>query len=197
MRFRTAAAVLMLGLVTSAGCSPVSGTPSPTTTTSNKPAAPRVEHPLDTAKFQAAPCTMLTAAQVAPYGITTPGKVNNSSKALGPGCIWQNPDNAQSFEVQFITANTAGLTALYINKDIIVNGGGYWVATTIQGYPGVFNSSLDDRKTGDCSLAVGVTDALTYNVAVATDKTTPQYSDPCGMTTKIADTVLTTLRGGA
>lgn len=196
MRLRIAAAALGIAGI-AAGCSPVQGTPAPTTTSSAAPAAPKVAHPIDTAKYQAAPCTLLTAAQVGTFGITTPGKVNSDSNALGPGCIWANPDNGQTFEVQFITANKAGLTALYINKDVIVNGGGYWEATTIQGYPGVFNSQLDSRKTGDCSLAVGVTDTLTYNVAVTADRSTPQYNDPCGMATQIADMVMTTLRGGA
>jgi hypothetical protein len=102
-----------------------------------------------------------------------------------------------SFIVQFITANKAGLTALYTNRDVIVQGGGYWEATTVQGYPGVFNSQIDDRKTGDCNLAVGVTDTLTFNIALVADKSVPQHSDPCGMTRQIADMVLTTLRGGA
>jgi hypothetical protein len=178
------------------GCSPVSGTPSPSTTTSSRLSAPKVAHPLDTTKYQAAACSLLTAAQVAQYGITDAGNAGDGTSALGPGCSWSQLGGS-GFTVEFITANKAGLTSLYINKDIIVNGGGYWVATTVQGYPGVFNSSLDDRKTGDCSLAVGVTDTLTFNVALTADKSTPQYSDPCGMGSQIADMVLTTMRGGA
>lgn len=194
MRFRIAAAVLGLA-ITATGCSPVSGTPSPTTT-SSRPSAPKVAHPIDTTKYQAEPCDLLTAAQVIQYGIAKPGDKNAGTSALGPGCSWSQLGGS-GFTVEFITANTAGLTSLYINKDIIVDGGGYWVATTVQGYPGVFNSSYDDRKTGDCSLAVGVTDTLTYNVAVTADKSSPQYGDPCGMTSQIADMVLTTMRGGA
>ena len=195
MRFGIVAAALGIA-VAATGCSPVSGTPSPTTNTSSRPSVPKVANSIETAKYQASPCGLLTTAQVVPYGITRPGNSADGTTALGPGCRWAAIPGS-SFIVEFITANTAGLTSLYINKDIIVNGGGYWVATTIQGYPGVFNSSLDDRKTGDCSLAVGVTDTLTYNVAVTADKSTPQYGDPCGMTSQIADMVLTTMRGGA
>ena len=194
MRLRIVAAVLGVGIAAT-GCSSVSGTPSPTTTPS-KPAAPKVAHPIDTTKYQAAPCGLLTATQVAQYGISRAGNASDGTTPLGPGCSWSQLGGS-GLTVQFITANKAGLTSLYINKDIIVNGGGYWEATTVQGYPGVFNSSLDDRKTGDCSLAVGVTDTLTYNVAVTADQSTPQYKDPCGMTGQIADMVLTTLRGGA
>ena len=195
MRFGIVAAVLGMAIAAT-GCSPVSGTPSPSTTTSSRPTAPKVANPIDTTKYRASPCILLTAAQVAQYRITSAGSTSDGTTALGPGCSWSQLGGS-GLTVQFITANKTGITSLYINKDIIVNGGGYWAATTIQGYPGVFNSSLDDRKTGDCSLAVGVTDTLTYNVAVTADKSTPQYSDPCGMTSQIADMVLTTMRGGA
>ena len=194
MRFRIAAAVLGVA-ISATGCSPVSGMPSPTTT-SSRPSAPKVAHPIDTTKYQAAPCSLLTAAQVAPYGIATPGNPKDGTTPLGPGCRWAAIPGS-SFIVQFITANTSGLTSLYVNKDIILGGGGYWVPTSVQGYPGVFNSSFDDRKTGDCSLAIGVTDTLTFNVALTADKSTPQYNDPCGMGSQIADMVLTTMRGGA
>jgi Protein of unknown function (DUF3558) len=198
VRLRTTAAVL--GLFAVAGCSPVVGTPSPSTTapTSSAPAVPKVAHPLDTTKYQAAPCTLLTAAQVTPYGITKPGYVSGGTTALGPGCRWSTTSSLiQGFNVQFITANTSGLTTLYINRDVIVQGGGYFEATTVQGYPAVFNSQADQRKTGKCSLAVGVTDTLTYNVAIGLDPASPEYTTSCDPAAKIADMVMTTLRGGA
>lgn len=195
MRFKIV--VVVLGIATLAGCSPVSGTPSPTTTTSTGPSAPKVTNPIDTTKYQADPCGLLTAAQVAPYTVTTPGSVVDGTSALGPGCSWGNTNTGTTFIVQFITANKVGLTALYINKDIILKGGGYFEPTTVQGYPAVFNSQADQRKDGTCSLAIGIADSLDYNVAVAMADFSPKYNDPCGMATQIADMAMTTLRGGS
>ncbi|MBV9844416.1 MAG: DUF3558 family protein, partial [Kutzneria sp.] len=151
-----------------AGCSAADGTPSPASPPSSSPAggdttaqgAPKVKTPIDTTRFQAAPCTMLTTAQTQPFTITKPGDANAGTSALGPGCSWSNAATGTGFTVEFITANPKGLSALYANKDIITKGGGYFEAATVQGYPAIFESSVDQRKEGTCGLDVAVSDAL-------------------------------------
>jgi hypothetical protein len=85
----------MAGLV--AGCSSGSGTPQPSSPapSSSSVDAPHVSNPLDTSKFQAAPCTVLSAAEAQSFGASVPGE--SKSDALGPSCVWRNRDTGASF----------------------------------------------------------------------------------------------------
>jgi Protein of unknown function (DUF3558) len=206
VRLRIVTAILGISgaAVLVAGCSSVGGTPAPTaspvsstSSTVTAQGAPKVKTPVDTTKFQASPCTTLTAAQARPFTIVKPGSADVGTTALGPGCSWSNSDNGTVFAVQFITANKIGLSALYANKDILESGGGYFEPTAVQDYPAVFNSSADQRKQGTCGLAVAVSDSLDYSVSVALASFAPKYSDPCGMATQVAGLVMTNLHGGS
>jgi hypothetical protein len=204
VRNRIVAVVLGVAAVALAsGCSPTPspGTAGPTSTTSGGSAAssgaPKVKTPLDTAKFQAAPCSVLTSAQVQSVGITASPDKSSVAAALGPGCSWQQNDGGTGFSVQFITSNPKGLSTLYAQKDSLNNGGYFIPIADIQGYPAVLYDQVDDRSSGTCGVAVGVSDSLDYSVALTSATTAPSRSNPCPVAEKIADLVMTTLRGGS
>ncbi|MFI9388622.1 DUF3558 domain-containing protein [Kutzneria sp. NPDC052558] len=185
------------------GCSPTpSPTPTGTTTTTDSDSAassgaPKVKTPLDTMKFQAAPCSTLTSAQVQSVGINAQASTADVATALGPGCRWTQNDGGTGFTVQFVTSNTKGLSTLYAQKDSLNDGGYFTPIADIQGYPAVLYSPVDDRSSGTCGVAVGVSDTLDYSVALTSATTAPSRSDPCPVAEKIADLVMTTLRGGS
>jgi hypothetical protein len=199
--------VAALAVVTT-GCSTpqVVGTPGPQTNgvdaAGKLPSgAPHVANPLDTAKAQAAPCGVLTAAQVASLGIVATGKPGNPQP--GPDCSWDDTTAVPapiSIGSGFVSASKGGLSSLYVQAASLKKVGGYFEPIDpIQGYPAVLYSQYDDRlakKNASCGLAVGVSDTLQFTVGVTV--TTPsQQKEPCAMAKKVADMELTTLKAGS
>lgn len=142
-------AVLALGSCTTSDA----GAPGPTTTSatsgptvSSPPAsadntygAPRVDHPLDATTFLPNPCTVLTQAQLADFGVTEPGEADTEGP-LGkdaPGCIWHaDPEVNSSIDVSFLVSNKNGLSDTYRGKDRF---DGYFEPTTVDSYPAVLS----------------------------------------------------------
>ena len=84
------AGVAVMLAVPGCSASPVGGaaTPSPSGTSSSAAlpsGTPNVAHPLDTAAFQKAPCSVLTAAQLKQLNVDATGKVQDDP--LGPDCL--------------------------------------------------------------------------------------------------------------
>jgi hypothetical protein len=201
-------AVAALAVVTT-GCSTppsVGGTPTPQTTGINAEGklpsgAPHVATPLDTTKAQAAPCSVLTAAQITSLGIVATGKPDNFT--TGPLCNWHDTSaipSPMSIGIGFISASKGGLSSLYVQADSLKKVGGYFEPIDpIQGYPAVLYSQYDDRQAktnASCALAIGVSDELQFTVTVTVIKPTPQ-SDPCTIDKKAADMIMTTLKAGS
>jgi hypothetical protein len=201
--------LIAAALVTvTAGCSTpqVVGTPGPQTNgvdaAGKLPSgAPHVAKPLDTAKAQAAPCSVLTPAQISSLGIVATGKPDNP--ATGPDCDWMDTSKVpslMSINNGFVTASTGGLSSLYVQAESFKKNGGYFEPIdAVQGYPAVLYSQLDDRRgkiTAACGLAVGVSDALQFTLGINIT-VTPQQSDPCAIAKKVADMVMTNLKAGS
>jgi hypothetical protein len=143
------------------GCSSgVGGTASPTASHPNSSAtspvstvAPKVSKPLDPSKFVAAPCSSLTAGQLA--GIRLPGAHSTVEYGEGnPICSYGVDTTGDGLGVSWMIKLPNGLSGLYAQKD----GQGYWIPTTIDGYPAVWTDIADLRAQGDCSISVAVND---------------------------------------
>jgi hypothetical protein len=188
--------VIAAGLVT--GCSSGAGSPQPTSGGSSSSApssppagsAPHVDNPLDTTKFQAAPCTALSATDAQLLSVSAPGA--SDSNSLGPSCVWKNRDTGTSLFVSFVTANKDGLSSLYRQRDSLKL---FQELPNLQGYPAVIWGQTDDRSNGGCDVAVGVTDSLNYNVEVQSSRG-PLKADPCGAAQRAATIVLGHLKNG-
>lgn len=124
--------------------------------------APQVENPLDASKVLTDPCAVLTAAQLTSFGVSTPGRGDTESeiaKTVGPLCLWTaDPEVDSTIGVAWQSGNKNGLSDLYRMRD----DQEYFVEATVEGYPAVFSSEIDNRDGGDCSITVGVSDALTF-----------------------------------
>ncbi|RJQ70997.1 DUF3558 domain-containing protein [Pseudonocardiaceae bacterium YIM PH 21723] len=192
MRTRNFALVLAATALVIAGCngSSESSTSSSAPAPSSSSGAPKVEKPIDTAKFQADPCSLLTEAQIQALG-TTDKKVTTA--ALGPACRWTSGSKGLYYGATFVTANKDGLSSLYGQKDTLKL---FRPVAAIQGHPALIYGQTDGTANGACTLAIGLTDQLTISLGVDASNA-PEKSDPCGYVTKFGDTVMTDLKGGS
>lgn len=200
-------------LVLLAGCtSPTGGqaTPAPgetpdtsseSTTTSDGPdpdelptdGAPKVDDPLDTTKFQENPCLTLTPDQSEGiFGISPSGQ--RYTDTLGNGCKWKNEETRAQADVVFLDKNSRGLSAEYA-----VNEEGRWVVfeeLTVQGYPAVIRAQVDRRPDGICTVVVGASDKITYEVVLKQSDDRVGTKDPCEVATDVAGETVKTIKAG-
>lgn len=195
-------AIAALGLV--ASCSDAtSDTPDP----SGKPpassaaagglphsGAPKVNDPIDTKPFEADPCSVITQRELSKAGVPIEEVEPDKQHPAGPSCSWSGPIEWGQFDSAFLTANTEGLSAQYE-----ANEAGKWVyfeSLTVEGYPAVFNGDLDHRKSGKCTINVGVRDDLTFYLLLQADREGPYYKNPCAGAKKLAAMAIQTMKAG-
>ncbi|MGH3515932.1 MAG: DUF3558 domain-containing protein [Haloechinothrix sp.] len=197
-------ATLVAGLVAGslvAGCSGgTAGEPVATTSptaSSGLPhsGAPKVENPIDTAGFEASPCTMLTDQQLAEAEIGIENVKPDPGNSFGPTCTWYPPFEWGQFNAALLTANKDGLSTMYQKN--LDGDWAFFEKLTIAAYPAVAADDNDDRKDGYCTVNVGVRDDLTLYVHVQLDDESPFYSDPCGGAEELATMAIQTMTGGA
>ncbi|MCK2241207.1 MULTISPECIES: DUF3558 domain-containing protein [unclassified Crossiella] len=198
----------IVGLALVAGCSGGSNSPStsaqpPTsgaaTSTSAAGLAPPITQPkLDkAATFASKPCDLLTAAQYGTVRVSAPGKVGES--VLGQECTWrtaQNPNTSVggSFSVALSTKADAGLNNLYAKRDTYKA----FEPATVSGYPSVHANTGTPFGEGDCFGYTSVSDTVTISVGVTVnDKAAAEYKNACGLADKVAEMVISTIKGGS
>ena len=193
-------------LVTVAACSPSPnpGTPEPTTGTTTSSSdtlpiagAPKVTKPLDTSKWQANPCSVLTNAQVTSLGLHATGKADNGGGS-GPSCNWSQPEDLTkpNLGIGFVTANSIGLSSLFDKHQKgqmpILN-----TLPDIDGHPAVIYSSDPGAiQDGICFVAVGATD----QVAVSADSNIadgPNKAHSGDVAMQLAKAMMDTMTGGS
>jgi hypothetical protein len=207
---RATAIVGVLAVFVVAGCTTTSpGEPLPTsraeTTSSDSPpstdggqelpfaGAPKVDNPLDTNRFQQDPCQALTADQAQSLGFPPEGK--SRTAPLGKACTWENHESRGLVEVHSLDGNPSGLSGEYqANRD-----GKYAYfdpLPPIEGYPAVATDIVDDRVVGKCTVVVGVSDEVTFEVPIRLSPENVGHKDPCQIATMVAGMALKTMKGG-
>ena len=197
-------------MVAGAGCTTQSrGEPTPATTLdgtssqSQQPSsgggeelpfagAPEVTDPLDTTRFQQDPCQALTAAQTRKLNLP-PSGTPEKGRPLGNACIWSNTETLAEAEVHFSDKDPRGLSALYAVKDQYAY---FEELPPIDGFPAVARSGVDDRDTGRCSVVVGVSDEVTFDVPVRLSDANVGKRDPCEAAVQVARMALETMKAG-
>lgn len=205
---RLAAGGIALAL-TAAGCSaPTDGIaiPAPTVSTverspqpsetspTTKYGAPKIIEPLNVSRFLGQPCTALSPPQLQNLNLPAQGEPDLTSavaKNVGPRCTWTNSSTGNTVGIGFITGNPNGLDDLYRGHE---QGqfDGYWIETTVEGYPAVFNDATDSRRSGTCNVAVGASDTLVFRVG----EHGQLKEKSCDRAKLIASAVVQTLKGG-
>lgn len=200
MRIRTiAAGTAALALL--AGCSTGGGTTgTPTSATqatsaSNGSGAPKIQNPLNVKAVEADPCSAVTAAQVQAFGLPgVTGRVGSSD--LGPDCVWlgSSTPGRMSPAVGVLPEGT-NLSTILPKKDTAYQV--FEALPDIQGYPAYITLLVDQRKDGNCSVLVGVSDEKAILSTFQSDEGSPKFSDPCGAATEFANLAITTIKAGA
>lgn len=148
--------------------------------------APRIAHPLDASRFIAAPCSALTAADLAGLHVINP--VNSGADRIPAGvlCAWAGSPGGD-ISIGWETVITNGLSNLYSRRSTIA----YWQPLTISGYPAAYGDAVgDSRSRGNCVINVGVSDQLYFNA---------EFSDPanagssCVLAAQVATDVIRNL----
>ena len=185
-------------LLLTAACSSTPGTASPAPSSappaaSTGSAAPKVTNPIDTSKFEHDACSALTKEQASQLvdAVRTNRQDSASSK---PACDWIS-EYGNSISVTFLPGQ-GGLTSVYENARI-GNVGYFEPSPAVAGYPAAFVDVTDTRKKGGCQIMVGITDAEVFAVSSILQPDSPSYGTPCQLVTKAAESVLTTIKGGA
>lgn len=204
----TIPAVLAVTGVVVAGCSsseagdpePGTGSTAATSADGSLPhsGAPSVAQPIDTQRWQADPCSVITAQQFSSIGLDDVDAEPNPNAMAGPTCDWYPADaTLAGFGGGFVTAHppTEGLSRIYERHKL----GEYKVwqeLEPIAGHPAVRADTKDESGQGMCGLAVGVRDDLVYSVLI-TDEDKEITKDPCAFAQKVATLAVETMKGGA
>jgi Protein of unknown function (DUF3558) len=169
-------------------------TTSPAAASSSSSGAPKVATPLNTDRYQQAPCDVLTRAQIA--GIFDPGvtpKPNVDSPA-GPACNFNRDDPAKG-AITVIFGND-GLDRIYDGRGTTFKV--FEPKPEIQGYPAVAYDADDNRQTkGRCTIAIGTSDTTSLDVGIVlTTASIAEHKDPCASAYEVATTIMGNITGG-
>ncbi|OLF06335.1 hypothetical protein BLA60_32385 [Actinophytocola xinjiangensis] len=188
-------AALVVGCTSTSAGEPLPGdTLVPGSTAPDSHDAPRVDEPLDAARYLNDPCAVLGREQLAGFGVVGPGQADTGSTladTVGPQCFWQtSPEENSTIGVGFVVRDQVGLATLYALRDEQA----YFEETTVGDYPAVFHSYADQRADGICNISVGISNTLFFR--------TSEYGDTdatrsCARAKNVAEAVVTTLRKGA
>jgi hypothetical protein len=152
-----------------------------------------VADPLDASGFLAEPCTVLSHAQLATFDVSRPGIPTTTgavAEHAGPYCSWHAATElASTIGVGFITGNKNGLSDIYRGRDTF----GYFIPTTVDGYPAVFADGSDGRVSGRCSLAVGISETQMFR---ASEQGRLDAQGACDRAQQVAAAALATLKAG-
>jgi hypothetical protein len=195
---RWPAAVLMAGLLASAGCQKTI-TPSALPPTTTVVPSPPIPSPLNGTKFTGDPCSAITAAQLTSIGFT-----HVSAPAAGDTgeCVVELAGARINISWD-PSVQDHSLNHFYYGHSVGYDTGNHWEEITVDGYPGVI-IDIGDNTAGNqadgpltCTLVLGI-DATTTTIIRANTydapATGPWQHDPCGATKKIAGLAIGNLR---
>jgi hypothetical protein len=154
--------------------------------------APKVEDPLDTARFQQDPCQALTAEQADILYVRFPGEPGEGP--LGKTCEFRGQDDERALvDVRSLDKYPYGLSATYqAEKD------GKWAhfeaLLPIEGYPAVAYDGVDQRETGGCVVDVGTSDEVAFEISLQLSTKNIGKKEPCATAAMVAGEVLRTMK---
>nr|WP_243869960.1 DUF3558 domain-containing protein [Amycolatopsis granulosa] len=156
--------------------------------------APPVPNPLDPGGFVEDPCRSLTVAQTADLQIQELGTKKDVGIDNIKGCNWQFGANHEwRIQVAYVVPRAKnGLQNLYDQKSVGWFDHGYFVPTSVAGYPGLFSNFSDTRPHGRCDLAIGINGQMMLTTAVTGEAT----KDNCKAASTVAERIITTIKSG-
>ncbi|MCO1578796.1 DUF3558 domain-containing protein [Crossiella sp. SN42] len=169
----------------------VTTTSSGVTTSSSVPSdVPTVPSPdLDTSRFAADPCGMLTTEQVKQVGAGVRGVPEENP--LGPSCVWNGKDSAARNTFAVTVNNQIGLADMYARKSSFR----VWEPAKVGDRPAVIAMDDDVRSMGHCRLDIATAQKTMVNIDVRLSVAASDRGNPCPRATTIGEMVLATLKG--
>ncbi|WP_160169729.1 DUF3558 domain-containing protein [Amycolatopsis rifamycinica] len=155
----------------------------------------QVDKPLDLAKFDTDPCSLLTKEQVAAVVADPPADVSAFRKTTAPiyGCSWVTPvgTNATASKPAKSPRTLTELAESPARKADMFEP---WTETSIDGLPAIVYHQRD--STDDCSVAVQATEQqmLTFEIIGKDLPRNYWANDRCGGVAKMAEAVIGNLR---
>jgi hypothetical protein len=157
----------------------------------------QVDGPLDLAKFDSDPCSLLTKEQAAAVVADPPNGMQPSRRTTLPafGCAWPNPAGALLVALKPVqspkTLTELSTSPLKKNGELEP-----WTETSISGLPAVVYHEF--RAPGECSVSVEVTEQqmLTFEIEGKDLRNNYWDNDRCGGVAKMAEFVIGNLRQG-
>jgi hypothetical protein len=155
--------------------------------------APKVDDPIDTTRFQDDPCLSLTASQVDDLSLGMPGQPFDGP--LGKACKWRNEETRGEVQVRFLDEDPTGLSSEYRANDE-----GKWEyfeeLPPIEGHPAVARSGSDTRDLGDCTVVIGASDEIAFELALQLSQVNVGEQDPCEKAAEVAGMAVQTMQQG-
>ncbi|MEU3763862.1 DUF3558 domain-containing protein [Amycolatopsis keratiniphila] len=173
---------------------PTSGGPSsaPSSSTGLPPGVPKVEHPIDVARFKQDPCATLTKPRVDEL-LGPRAEAERADGEGGPSCLWRIPSTSRPV-VHVIVSDLqdSGTATFYKSK---ANFKVFAPLEPIDGYPVTAYGTIDRRGQGDCLVAVGTSDTQTLTISSTLSEVNIGTKEPCAIAREAAIRVLATIRG--
>ncbi|WP_040922204.1 DUF3558 domain-containing protein [Saccharomonospora xinjiangensis] len=162
----------------------------------------RVSEPLEISPYLSRPCDLVSSQLLGKLG-TSPDKSNprlpkddEVAAGVGPSCSWKI-EGEGSIGIGIASENArrgaGGLRAL----ELLREQGRFklWEESSVSAYPAVYFGVRDARTEGDCDLAVGIADDMTFSVAAIGFSSGDQQA--CDVADEIAADVIANLRKGS
>lgn len=194
------AAVLVAALLTACGPSGpkrvLSQPPAPPRTGAPRPFT-QVDRPVNLAKFDSDPCSLLTKEQVAAAVTDPPNNVTPVRKYAPPasGCSWVNLRGATMSALRPVNAPTTltELSAYRLDRHDRLEP---WAETSIDGLPAVVYHMFRDMD--ECTVSIQVTEKQMLTFEIQGKDLPGSYwdKDRCGGVEKMAELVIGNLRQG-
>ncbi len=186
-----------------AGCAEESGgAPGRTSAPSSEPAAnalphsgaPKVENPIDTAAFEAEPCSVATPRQLSAAGLEFKPAEPDPEQSTGSDCLWRFSATGYGLVGgTFFGLHDQGLSALYARRS---SYGLFEEIPPIGGYPALVWNTSDHRKEGFCTISIGLRDDQTYDVAASLGGDNPDKTTSCEVARTVAEIAVETIKKG-
>ena len=154
--------------------------------------APAVTDPIDSERFQRDPCQALTVEQAGSLNVRFPGTPRDGG--LGRTCEFQGRSDSRALvEVASMDKNPYGVSAVYqAEKD----GELAFMEPLdpIQGLPAVAYGAVDQRDTGGCSVVIGASDEIAFEIVLQLSTDNVGRKDPCETAAMVAGMVVGTMK---
>ena len=155
---------------------------------------PQVVNPVQNLeKYKQAPCSMLTHQQAESIDFPRP---EDATEAGQPGCRWRGyRDSRVTITIQ--SGKKWTLAGYYEVHAEYPESYAYFEPLKVDGFPAVFASDFDQRKTGgSCAMTVALTNQDVLRMSNGLFLGTAQRNDPCAQLQETAELAVKTISAG-